>query len=231
MTMPPTLREFFVDAVDHAFRNQFGVPGERLRWIREFMLQPDADHFQYALSKARDGMVVILLTDLRKVFLMQTDVDLEELLHHSYFRHDASEAYFFLKVNPLVNQVLAFTIAPEPLPVTDEKYGLIRKGEALSQTRTLEEMQALAILRMTGNRSVTFEFSEDGELGRALIERHHPPDSDFEALRREEPFQSLEWKIRDEALQVVVQNFRRNLDSNMDEKTGKRLPIVVRVND
>jgi hypothetical protein len=176
-------------------------------------------------------MVVILITDLRAVFQMQTDVDLEELLHHAYFRHDAPEAYFFLKVNALVNQVLAFTTSPQPTSVTDEKYALIRKGESLSRTRTLEEMQALGILRLAGNRSVKFEFSDAGDLVRALIERHHPADADLDLLRQQEPFQSLEWKIRDDAVQVVVQNFRRNLESNLDEKTGRRLPIVVKVDE
>jgi hypothetical protein len=224
-----TPREFFIDVVENAFRKSFGVPDDRIAWLREYMLRPTADHFQYALKRALDGMVVILITDLRAVFHMETDIDLEERLYLAYFRHDEPEAYFFLKVNPLVNQVLACTNSPTPLPITDEKYALIRKGESLSRTSTLEEMQALAILRLAGNRSVKFEFSAKGDLVRAIIERHHPADTDLNALKEQEPFQSLEWKIRDDAVQVVVQNFRQNIDTNFDEKTGKRLPIFVKV--
>jgi hypothetical protein len=226
----PTFRELFVRLIGRSLQEQFGLAAERLHWVSEFMLRPNADHFSYAHQKARDGMVVFLVTNLRDVFFMETDVDLEERLHYSYFRHDDPEAYYLLKVNPVVNRVLSFTTEPSPLPVTDEKYALIRKGDALSRTANLEEMHALAILRTKGNHSVTFEYA-DGDLARAIVVRHEESGDDLTGLLDSADFQDVTIKRRHGRVQHVERRVSNVLERNVDPKTSKRIPIVIKVLD
>ncbi|HEV7571791.1 MAG TPA: hypothetical protein VGQ21_09860 [Thermoanaerobaculia bacterium] len=193
------------------------------------MLEPNADHFLYAYSKARAGIVVLLLTNLRDVFHMETDVDFEERLHYSYFRHDAPEAYYFLKINPIVNQLLALTTTPEPLPISDAKYSLIRKAEAFSRTQSLEEMQALALLRQPGNRSVKFEFHGE-RLVRAIVERPEAPTSDVTALLERDNYQTITVNIGEGEARYIQRAISTLLDTNLGDD-GVRLPIFIRVTD
>lgn len=222
-------RDVFVQLIVRAFRHQFGLPIARLQWLAEFMLQPEANHFRYALDRARAGMVVLLFTNLTSVFQMETDVDLEERLHLAYFRHDGPEAYFLLKVNPIVNELLTMTTTPAPLPITDDKYALVRKGERLSRTETLEELHALALLRTHGNRSITFEFKED-RLTQAFITREEEPGADLAKLREEEPFQEITIGTGDGSTRSVTRRISKKLLANLN-KRGQRIPIVVKVVD
>ena len=51
--------------VCNEIRKRFGVPVERLTFVRNFMLQPKADHFREAAElMATLGVGVYLLTDL-----------------------------------------------------------------------------------------------------------------------------------------------------------------------
>lgn len=222
-------RNIFVRLIVTAFKQQFGLPASRLHWLAEYMLRPGANHFRYAHEHCRAGMVVFLLTNLTSVFQMETDVGLEELLHYAYFRHDDPEAYFVLKVNPVVNELLQMTTTPAPLPITDENYALIRKGNRMSRTETLEEMQALALLRTRGNQSITFEFKDD-RLAQAFILREEEPGADLVKLQEEEPFQEITIGSGHGGRRSIRRRISRKLLPNIN-KEGKRIPIVVRVVD
>ena len=59
-----TPREVFAVAVLCELRKRFGVPLEKLTYVREFMLQPGADHLRAATRLMNQpGMGVCLLTD------------------------------------------------------------------------------------------------------------------------------------------------------------------------
>jgi hypothetical protein len=51
----------------------------------------------------------LLLTDLKSFFQIGTDIDFEEMLQLGYFRHDEPEAYYLLKINPIINRILELT--------------------------------------------------------------------------------------------------------------------------
>ena len=224
-----SFRDAFVIEVAKAFEEKYNVPRSRLQWLIEFMRHPDANHFTYAHGRCKDGMVVFLLTDLRAVFHMETDVDLEERLHYSYFRHNADEAYYLLKINPVVNRLLARTTHPSPLPITDEKYRLIRRAEVMSQTQNLEEMQALKILRWKGSRRVRFEISND-RIVRAVVTRDEEPDSDLAKQMGETGFEEITIKRRHGRIEHVECDISHKVQANVDE-TGKRIPIVIQILD
>lgn len=224
-----SFRDAFVIEVAQAFREKYNVPPSGLKWLVGFMREPDHDHFAYAYSRCKDGMVVFLLTDLRAVFHMETDVDFEERLHYSYFRHDDDEAYYLLKINPVVNRLLTRTTAPSPLSITDEKYRLIRRGEAMSQTQNLEEMQALEILRWKGSRRVSFDMSKD-RIVRAIVTRDEEPDDDFAERMGESGFEDVAIKYRHGRIEHIRRDISHPITANVDE-SGKRIPIVIRILD
>jgi hypothetical protein len=224
---PPSPREVFVRLVARAFRRQFGIPPENLEWLMGFMLDPQTDHFSYAYGRAQAGMVVVLLTNLRSVFHMETDVDLEERLHYSYFRHDEPEAYYFLKINPIVNELLSLTTTPEPLPISDKKYALIRTAETMQRTQNLEEMQALDLLRRPGNRTVEFIF-EGEHLKQAIIKRSEATNTDVEELLARDEYQTITVNIGDREARHIQRAISTMLETNLTED-GRRLPILIRV--
>src|SRR5882757_4401697 len=111
-----TFRSVFAILICVEIRDRFGVPLDRLGWLIDFMLQDGADHFAYAHRTIRQhGFVVFLLTDLKSFFQIGTDIDFEEMLQLGYFRHDEPEAYYLLKINPIINRILELTKHPEPL--------------------------------------------------------------------------------------------------------------------
>lgn len=220
-------RDTFINLTIAAFKAAFGQKGDQLTRLFEFMSASDADHFSYAYDRALDGMVVLLLTNLRDVFHMETDVDLQERLKYAYFRHEDPEAYFLLKMNPLVNATLLFASPPQQTKVTARAYALIREAETMWQAQTLEEIAALRLLRMKGNRALKFEFVE-GELSRATIERDEPSSADVEDLLAEDPFQSIEVIQSDGRVRRIKRRLTRKLPSNLDGN-GKRLPLYIRL--
>lgn len=227
-SVPPP-NEVFAMLVTRAFQQQFGVAASRLQLLSEWMLQPNTNLFAFAHDRAEAGMVVLLLTNLKDVFIRGTDVDLEEYLHYGYLRHDGEEAYFLLKLNPVVNELLRMTTTPAALPVTDRKYALIRKAERLQRTQTLEEMQILALVRAEGSHKVTILFENDRPT-RAIVNRRHPADTDVNALASSDPFQQIKIEISDEETRFIEQAISKRFEANLDAD-GRRIPMVIQVLD
>jgi hypothetical protein len=133
-------REVFALMVCGEIRRRFGVSVESLRWIKDFMLQEGADHFRYAVETIGNyGFAVWLLTDLKETFVMDNDLELEDMLHHGYFRAEDSNGFILLQVNPLVNRLLQCHKPPIKLPIHDQSYAKLRAVKVAEMPATLAE--------------------------------------------------------------------------------------------
>ena len=74
------VRELFVLMVCSEVRKRFCVPLERLAWLKSFMLQQRADHFQAALRMMQHGLAVFIFTDLEQSFDMEADFAVADML-------------------------------------------------------------------------------------------------------------------------------------------------------
>lgn len=162
-------RDIFALMVCSEIRRQFGVPVESLKWVRAWMLQDGADHLQAAAEIMSRGMAVVLLTDLRETFVMDSDLEIEDLLRLGYFRHEGSQGYLLIKLNPLVNRLLGCLKEPVTLSIHDKMYGLIRDIRGELSTRSQEELEVLRLLRSGDYRKVVVHL-DDGVILRADTE-------------------------------------------------------------
>ncbi|HXA18688.1 MAG TPA: hypothetical protein VN380_16965 [Thermoanaerobaculia bacterium] len=221
-----TFRNVFAILICVEIRDRFGVPLNRLTWLIDFMLQPGTDHFAYAHETIRKmGFAVFLLTDLKSVFHMGTDIDLEEMLQLGYFRHDEPEAYYLMKINPIINRILELTKHPEPLKVRSDFYQKMNKVDRLWRASNLEERDLLRFVRDRKNRSVKVQLNDAGEIMHFECEREEPSSSDIAALIAKDAFQTVEIKKRRGEVTLIRRRISREVRRNTDE-SGKRTLIV-----
>jgi hypothetical protein len=221
-------REMFVLLIGRAFRDGFGVPLERLNWMREFMLQKGADHFRYVYDRAaRSRMTTFLLTDLKETFFVGTDLDVAEYFELGYFREAEEPAsVFILKLNPILNKILE--MAGHELPEVEQNgYGVFKKGKKLYTAQTLEEVSILSLSRMKGIESFRVEFRND-EPHRVVIETNEEPNADLLAIVKDAPYQTVTVTQSNGKTRRLVREVSWELDKNVDEN-GKRVPLVIKI--
>jgi DNA-binding transcriptional MerR regulator len=164
-----SIREIFAIMVCSELRRQFGVPVESLRSVRSFMLQEGADHLTAAIRIMCRGIAVVLMTDLKETFVMDSDLEIEDLLRLGEFRHDGSQGYLLVKLNPLVNRLLACRKEPVRPSMHDEVYRAVRNARGELGIRSQEEFEVLRLLRSGDYRKVTVHLT-DGKILRADTE-------------------------------------------------------------
>lgn len=162
-------RDIFALMVCSAIRRQFGVPVESLKWVRACMLQDGADHLRAAAEIMSRGMAVVLLTDLKETFVMDSDLEIEDLLRLGYFRHEDPQGYLLIKLNPLVNRLLGCLKEPVTLSIHDKLYGLIRNVRGEMSIQSQEELEVLGLLRSGDYRKVVVHL-DDGKILRTDTE-------------------------------------------------------------
>jgi len=174
-------RELFALMVCSEIRRQFGVPVESLKWVQTFMLQEGPDHLQAAIEiMGRErGMAAVLMTDLKGTFVMDSDLEIKDLLHPGYFRHEGPQGYLLIKLNPLINRLVGILKDPftlillfEGMWMYDQLQELIRDIRRASRAngiRSLEELEVLRLLR-SGNYHKVVVHLDDGKILRADTE-------------------------------------------------------------
>ena len=129
-------------------RKRFGAPIESLRWVRECMTQKGADHFAAAVRiMATLRLPVLLLTDLKETFIMDHPFEMSDLFEYGMFSAEGSDAFVLVKVNPLVNRILA--CLKEPVQFTDETsgYRLFHEVRNMNRAKHRSEVELLEMVR------------------------------------------------------------------------------------
>lgn len=148
-------RQFFVILVCAEIRKQFGVSITKLAWLQKFMLQDGANHFLAAVEMMRDGLAVLLLTDLRKQFEMNTDFEIGDLLQLGYCRYDEDQNYVLLLLNPIINKMLAALKNPIRLEISEKVYDALLGAVAATRVRDTAEFAMLEAMREANTSKVT----------------------------------------------------------------------------
>lgn len=170
-----TPREIFAVAVCAEIRDQFGVPVQKLKWVMDFMLAEGANHFAWATQRMAYGMAIVLMTDLKTTFVMDTDLDISDMLDLGMFRSEEPDCVVLLKVNPIVNRILSLTsFSKSKLKISQHHYAILRRARSLAvltttDTATPEELQVLATLRKPGVKRVEVAL-KNGKIERADID-------------------------------------------------------------
>ncbi len=168
-----TPKQVFALMVSEEIRRKFNVPLESVRWVQSFMEQEEANHFRVAVEIMSRGMSVLLLTDLTDTFVMDSDLEIEDLLHLGYFRSEHPQAYMLIKLNPLVNKLLQCLKEPFQLQIHGKTYALIRSIRGEFALRFPQELEVLRLIRDGQYRSVTVHL-KDGKIHQADAETERP---------------------------------------------------------
>ena len=157
-----TSKEVFIMMVCKEIRDKFGVPLESLNFIRKFMLQEQADHFKYVLEMCEYGFAVVLLTDLEETFIIESDMEIGNLLRIGLLRGNDTKNYMLIKLSPLINRMLKMKDLPE-LNVNDELYQSIFdaiKDSNLNSNVSDNEKEILELIRNECFKKVTVHLKD-----------------------------------------------------------------------
>lgn len=182
-----TTREVFVLMVCKAIRDKFGVPLEKLGFIKSFMLQDDADHFKYALEHmSLYGATIYLLTDLKTLFIMDTDLEIEDLFRMGMFGGSDEQSYLLIKMNPLINRMLKL-VDIEPCETTDYLRDIMHQYRTETTVTNNQEMEILKLIRDKKYVQVSIHL-KDGEIVRANADEEL---TDREIIKRDKNLLSI----------------------------------------
>lgn len=152
---PLTLRELFAAMVCGQISKRLRVPFKDLRWVHDFMLQDGADHFCAAVDLIGTlGVPVMLLTDLRETFVMDSVLEFIDMMQAGYLNGDESEIFVFLKVNPIVNKLLGCLREPLRLPNHGQGYQIMQEMQSALSVQTPSELEMLKLIRNKACRRI-----------------------------------------------------------------------------
>ncbi|MCU1311413.1 MAG: hypothetical protein JWO20_2538 [Candidatus Angelobacter sp.] len=214
-------RELFVIVVCTEIRRCFGVPIEKLAWLKSFMLKQNANHFQSAVKMVEHGLAVCILTDFETTFLMDSDVAFENYFHQGYFRRHDPQNYILLGVNSLVNKVLSVVLTEKiQLEIAEEVYEALGRADALHRAQDAQEAEVLRIMRL-GFSSLKMKRKSSGDL-ELEIERDVVPGTDLNELLGDEDYQTLITKKHGGHITRITRSVSQRVEGK-----GKKVPTVV----
>jgi hypothetical protein len=187
-------REIFTIMVCKEIRDRFGTPLESLRYVREFMLKDGANHLQAAVDIMRYGFVVFILTDLKKTFVMDSDLEFEDLFHLGYLRGAEDQGYVFVQVNHLVNRLLGCLKTPASLHIHDKVYEAVRQARLEPIVRYEWELAIISAIR-NGDYKRVILTKKDGEAMLLEVEQEFSAsdaaEADIGSLLNQHEFQTV----------------------------------------
>ena len=147
-----TPRDLFTIMVCSKLRDKFGASLESIRFVRDFMLQEDADHFRAAAEMMGElGVPVLLITDLKEMFVMDSVLEWIDVMKHGYFSGEADGsdggAYAVVVVNPIVNRILGCLKEPISIPYHGQGYKILRLVNETLAVRNEAELKILDLAR------------------------------------------------------------------------------------
>jgi len=211
-----TSKELFAMMVCKEIRDKFGVPLESLNFIKRCMLKKEALHFNYAFDMMLNyGFAIYLLTDLKDTFIMDTDLDMQDLFKLGFFRGDDPEQYIFLKINPLINKMLEINNLPQ-LKINRKIYESIMEA-TLQRNISSQEKEVLELIRNKSFKRVTVHI-KDGNM--------------FQVDTEEELADGLKNKNNEDLLDIIDSNKYQSItikkQNNKIVRLTRTIPIKIK---
>ena len=214
-------REIFVLMVCNEMHRRFGIPIQRLSFVRRWMLQEGVDHLQAAIKLMTIlGVGVWLMTDLEETFILDSELEFDALMQDGFFSAAESKAFVSLKVNPLVNRLLnVFDL--EGFDEQGRGHEILKQLQAQVSVSSPGELEVLKAIRNEdlSKGEVTLD---NGEVRIIRTTEHPDASSILRALLDEHPFQKVTIQKRDGQ---IVSIERGNYEES-DRRLRTRHPAV-----
>lgn len=159
-------RDIFALMVCSELRKHFHVPLEAVGWVQSFMQKEGANHLQAAVELiANYGFTVWLLTDCKTIFIMDSDLEFEDLFSLGCFRGEGPEGYILLRINPIVNKLLGCLKSPIQLKTNDRVYGAIQEARKAHSAQSSQEFEVLQLVRDGNYDQITIQLKNGKIVG------------------------------------------------------------------
>lgn len=179
-----TPQQVFAISVCAQFRRDFGVPVERLSFLRDWLLDDEDEGMDYLNYAARlmteHGVGVWVLTDFTETVLVATEMELADIWAGGFFGADNMASYAFVNVNPIVNKVLV-AIGRSPIESHERYRDLVRAVRDSDRARPHGERKVLNLIRSGQYQSVEV-ISPDGKAITIRATEHFAPGADLRAI-------------------------------------------------
>ena len=167
-----TLPQFFGLMVLAELRRRFDVRIEDLRWIGERLLREETKLLYEAAGKiSAEGVPLILLTDLKTFFVIDTVTAVADFMASGQFAREPDSAFIMLKLNSLVQKLLA----EFGVKMSLEEHGLGFEYRKDNIPQNPEEEKLLKLLRRADFRKLEVDLQK-GEIRLITAEQVIPPD-------------------------------------------------------
>lgn len=205
-------REVFMLMVCSEIRRRFGTPVDRVKFVSECMLQPGADHLSVAIElMGLLGVGVWLMTDFEETFVMDSELEFRDMASLGYFGGDSPAGYVFVKLNPLVNQLLACLKEPVHLPAHGRGYEIMSEIRKRFSIDSAEEFEVLEAIR-SGDYSKIEVATKDGRVRTIRTTSHLEPTEPIEKLLGNHDYQKLIVTKRDGRVVSVEQQATQKVE-------------------
>ena len=219
-----SVRDLFVLMVCSEVRKRYGMPLEKLVWLKSFMLQEKSDHFQAAVRMMQHGLAVFIFTDLEKSFDMDADIAIADMLELGYCRYDHPHAYIFICVNPIINKILTALKKPVRLEISDKVYKA--RWAANYKFRVQDDAEFAVLDAMRDNDVKRFSVTKKYKEILLEIEQELPEGADLNTAVSSHDFQTVTIK-RHEGKNVWIS---RTMPKKISREKIRKL-VIVQLND
>lgn len=186
-----TARELFILMTCGELRRQFGVSVDRIRYVQQFMLRDEANHLEAAIRLMSSlGVAVWLLTDFEETFIMDSELEFQDLWQLGFFGGSDPAAYALLKINPIVNQLLGTRKERVFLPNHGRGYEIMREMRSAFGVESASEFDVLQLIR-SGDFERVEIVAPNGKIETIRTTSNPDPGADLDQIRREHPFSTL----------------------------------------
>jgi len=172
-------------------RKQFGIPVDRLKYVQDFMLQEGADHLAAAVDLMSSfGVGVWLCTDFDQTFILDSELEFDDLWRVGYFSAHQTTSFVFLNVWPIVNALLGCLKDPIHFEAHGAGYVAVRGMRDLLAVRSDTEREILDMIRSGDYESVEVT-NRDGEVHTIKSTKRIEPGTNLKAALAAAEYQNL----------------------------------------
>lgn len=202
-----TPREVFLLMVMGAFRRQYGIPVEKLKYIKECMLQEGADHLRYSVEKiSMLGTSIWLITDFKETFLLDTELEISDMYSLGFFHSEEPHGYFLMNLTPLVQKLMK-VLRPE-IELELSTAGFELRAAVSKGTTIRNELEAKLLKHVRAEDITKIEIGmNNGEIKTLKVSQDRDVNSDINELLSESDFQNISITRRDGEQVKIEQTF------------------------
>jgi DNA-binding transcriptional MerR regulator len=139
--------EMFALMVCGELKREYGIPLEKLKFILESLSGSGGTHLRRAIWLVEQGVSTLLITDMTKTLMVESDLEVEDLVFSEFFRGNDFKHSLILRLNGLVESFIPLLENHESRSRDDSVYRLKAEVDSALRVHTVAEFELLQAIR------------------------------------------------------------------------------------